>query len=157
VGGVDLDVVERRAGHAAGAVVQVAIKQTLAFEAGALGDPVDGSQDRVNLELIGADFFLGQAAGVCALADQPLEPPSAVPMMLLARLALSIAVVMPTCSLLRFWLAIRPAGSSLPLLIFKPVLRRWRLVLSAALLLASDRCAIRDGTLVLILAMLVFP
>ena len=51
-------------------------------------------------------------------------------------------------------LAIRPAGSSAPLLIFKPVLSRWRLVESDLLFCAKTRCAMSELTLVLILLMM---
>ena len=47
--------------------------------------------------------------------------------------------VMPACSALRFSLAIRPAGSSAPVLIFRPVLSRWRLVLSVCVVLSPAR------------------
>ena len=47
-----------------------------------------------------------------------------------ARPALSIACVIPAFSERRFSLAINPAGLSAPVLIFKPVLSRCRLVLS---------------------------
>ena len=80
-----------------------------------------------------------------------LRPPSAVPMTLPAWPALSMACCRPACWFLRFSLAIRPAGSSLPLLIFKPVLSRWRLVFRLAWFCARVRCAISDVTLVLIL------
>ena len=47
----------------------------------------------------------------------------------------------------------RPAGSSAPLLIFRPVLSRWRLVVRFLLFVASDRCAIRLLTFVLMTLM----
>jgi hypothetical protein len=55
-------------------------------------------------------------------------------MMLVARSAFSMAWAMPAFSERRFSLAIRPAGLSAPLLIFRPVLSRSRLLLSAVLL-----------------------
>src|SRR5687768_15441338 len=79
-----------------------------------------------------------------------LRPPSAVPMMLPARPAFSMACWMPAFSARRFSEAIRPAGLSAPLLIFRPVLRRARLVLSELLFLRSTRCAISELTFVLI-------
>jgi hypothetical protein len=82
-----------------------------------------------------------------------VRPPSAVPMMLLARSALSIAVVMPVFSARRFSLAMRPAGLSAPLLIFRPVLSRSRLVFRLSLFFRSTRCAMSELTLVLILLM----
>ena len=68
-----------------------------------------------------------------------LKPPSAVPIMLLARPALSIACEMPAFSARRFSLAMSPAGLSAPLLIFKPVLRRSRLVFSELLFFVRTR------------------
>ena len=82
-----------------------------------------------------------------------VRPPSAVPMMLLARSALSMAWAMPVFSERRFSLAMRPAGLSAPLLIFKPVLSRSRLVFRLLLLDRSTRCASNELTLVLILLM----
>src|SRR4051812_17778414 len=81
------------------------------------------------------------------------KPPSAVPMMLLARWALLMAELMPVFSARRFSLAMRPAGSSLPLLIFRPVLNRSRLVLSLSWLPRNTRWAISELTFVLILLM----
>jgi hypothetical protein len=72
-------------------------------------------------------------------------------MMLLARPALSIAWRMPAFSARRFSLAMRPAGLSEPRLILRPVLSRWRLVLTASVLRRSTRWAISELTLVLIL------
>src|SRR5436190_23040154 len=74
-------------------------------------------------------------------------------MMLLARPALSIACVMPAFSERRFSEAMRPAGLSAPVLIFKPVLSRSRLVLRLSLFLRSTRWAINELTFVLILLM----
>src|SRR5438067_12580433 len=71
--------------------------------------------------------------------------------MLLARLALSIAWVIPSCSALRFSLAINPAGSSPPVLIRKPVLSLSRLLLSSSLFLRKTRWAMSELTFVLIL------
>ena len=66
-------VVEGAGGDAAGGVVEVAVQQLLALEAGRAGDAVDGAQDRVDLKLVGRDFVGAQAAGVGRLADQALE------------------------------------------------------------------------------------
>ena len=81
------------------------------------------------------------------------RPPSAVPMMLPARSALSIACVMPTFSARRFSLAISPAGLSAPVLIFRPVLSRVSDVLSFDWFMFSVRWASSEGTLVLIRVM----
>src|SRR4051812_15903122 len=77
-------------------------------------------------------------------------------MMLLARPALSIACVMPACSDLRFSLAMRPAGLSAPVLIFRPVLKRCNEVLRLWLFRPNTRCATSELTLVLILLMMSF-
>src|SRR4051812_43734188 len=74
-------------------------------------------------------------------------------MMLDARPALSMACVMPAFSARRFSLAIKPAGLSAPVLIFKPVLKRWSEVLRWSLFFLNTRCAMSELTLVLILLM----
>src|SRR5580658_2067785 len=56
---------------------------------------------------------------------------------------------MPVCSCCNDWLAIRPAGSSAPLLMRRPVLSRSRLVDNAWLFCASDCWAINELTFVL--------
>ena len=66
----------------------------------------------------------------------------------------SIAVVMPTFSARRFSLAIKPAGLSAPLLIFRPVLRRCRLVFNWLLLRPRTRCEMSELTLVLMRLMM---
>src|SRR6185437_556106 len=58
--------------------------------------------------------------------------------------------LIPVCWALKPSLAIRPAGSSLPVLIFKPVLRRCRLVFSELVFCCNERCAISELTLVFI-------
>ena len=70
--------VHRDRGECAGAgvaerVTQAAVQQVLALEARGVGDAVDGVQDRVNLELISADFVGAEPAGVGRLVDQALK------------------------------------------------------------------------------------
>ncbi len=76
--------------------------------------------------------------------------PSAVPTTLLANWALLMAVVVACCSAARDWLAIKPAGSSLPELMRVPVERRCREVCRAVLFLLRLLIAINEETLVLI-------
>ncbi len=77
------------------------------------------------------------------------RPPSAMFMTWSARSALPMAAVRADFSARRFSLAIRPAGSSLPRLIFRPVERRSSETLSDWLLAPSTRWPMSDETLVL--------
>src|SRR5687767_14461429 len=88
-----------------------------------------------------------------SIAATSPSAPSAVEMTLLARLELSMAWLMPAISLRRPSLAIRPAGSSAPRLIRRPLERRWSVELSCFCVLAKPRWAVSDATLVLIRAM----
>ena len=81
------------------------------------------------------------------------RPPSAVPTTLVARSALDMADWMEALSARRFSLAIRPAGSSEAVLIRKPVLRRWRVLLRLALFWLNTVEASKAVTLVLMLLM----
>src|SRR3954452_1721883 len=60
---------------------------------------------------------------------------------------------MPAFSERRFSLAIRPAGLSAPVLIFRPVLSRSRLLFSESLFFLSTRWAMSELTLVLMRVM----
>src|SRR5688500_15372689 len=79
--------------------------------------------------------------------------PSAVEITLLARLELSIAWLIPAISLRKPSLAIRPAGSSAPRLMRRPLDRRWSVSVRFRCDLFSPRWAVRDATLVLMRAM----
>src|SRR5438045_7386792 len=81
--------------------------------------------------------------------------PSAVLMTLPARWLLSIAWLIPLISLRNDSLAIRPAGASLPVLIFRPLLSRWSRVDKSAWFLFRRVIAWRDEMLVLIRLMFV--
>jgi hypothetical protein len=74
--GDDGGVVDLQVGDAAGAaggVRQVAVEQLGPLEVGRIGDAVDGTQDRVDLELVCSHLRAGQPAGVGGLPDQALE------------------------------------------------------------------------------------
>ncbi len=81
---------------------------------------------------------------------------SAVLMIWLARCVLLIALLRLEISLRSASLAIKPAGSSEPLLIRKPVLNRVKACCRSLLLLCSRFCATSDEMFVLILVMIVF-
>src|SRR5205814_4210449 len=76
--------------------------------------------------------------------------PSAVLITLPARWLLSIAWLIPLISLRSDSLAIKPAGASLPLLIFNPLLRRCRWVARSLWFRVSWVMAARDAMFVLI-------
>jgi hypothetical protein len=67
----------------------------------------------------------------------------------LARSLLLMALLMLVMSRRRFSLAIKPAGSSLPELIRKPVLKRFSAVCKSALVRPKIFCAISELTFVL--------
>src|SRR4051812_12619438 len=81
-----------------------------------------------------------------------LRAPSVVEMTLLARDELSTAWLMPEISERRPSDAIRPAGSSAPRLIRRPLDRRCNVELRLFWLLARPRWAVSDATLVLMRA-----
>jgi hypothetical protein len=82
-----------------------------------------------------------------------VSPPSAMLTTWSARSAFPIAAAVDAISLRRFWEAIRPAGSSLPRLIRRPVLSRSSEVFRARLFCPSTRCPMSEGTFVLMRVM----
>src|SRR5258708_4254648 len=88
----------------------------------------------------------------CSSEETSDKAPSAVEITLVACVLLLTACWMPEISALRLSVAIKPAGSSAPLLMRKPVLRRCSVLLRVFCELASPFCAISDATLVLIRA-----